>query len=114
MAGNGRKTIAADDATTPTKSAAIEAELVTMMVDNKVEHQAIFSTPEHTVYVSYEVENGLMFIVDVHIQPRPVTAFQDRHAKRRYGLVLDAAEEHAEAMLPTTRRELPRRIGRGW
>jgi hypothetical protein len=74
-----------------------------------VVYQAIFQTEKHCISVQYEpLENGLIFITQVDITERAVTAFEQRQVqrhKRRRGIVLDEQEEYDEAMQPTTRRE---------
>ena len=69
-------------------------------------YQAYFETDKYSFFVEYEPgPEGTIFIVSVSIEPRAVSAFQDRHSKRRRGIVLDDQEQHAEAMLPMTRLE---------
>lgn len=73
---------------------------------NETVFQAVFETEKHTVFVAYSPgPDGVIFIEDVTIEPRPVTLFQERRAKIRRGLVLSDEEQHSEAMQPTTRRE---------
>lgn len=69
-------------------------------------YQAYIETEKYSVYMEYSpLPDGLIEIVSVSIEARPVSPFEQRRAKHRRGLVLNAEEEQAEAMQPTARLE---------
>ena len=68
--------------------------------------QAYFENENFIIWIGYEPgPDGAIFVIDVSIEPRQVSPFEQRQVKRRRGLVLDEQEQHTEAMQPTTRRE---------
>lgn len=68
---------------------------------------AIFETVRGDKFViEYNpLEGGGIEVLGVDYIPRPRSPWEERVNRRRRGIVLTVDEEHAEAMLPTTRLE---------
>lgn len=71
-------------------------------------YQAIFETPDCTIFIDYEpAADGAIWVNNVTIQPRAKLVRYTGKARR--GIVLSDNDEAAEQMQPYHRRELGRR-----